>query len=299
MKEPLVYIILVNYNSLNLTRECIISLENITYKNYKILIVDNSPSKKFDEEMKSNFSSVIILRSITNAGFTGGNNIGINYALENEAEYIVLLNNDTTVEKNFLEPLIETFDDDSVGLVTGKIMYTSDRNKIWYGGGRINWFRGSAITLGNGKIDNGEYDNKSEVSFASGCLFCLKRSTIEKVGLLNEDYFAYLEDADFCFRLNKMGFIIIYEPRSKIFHHINATTKKSNFPSLYYQFRNRLYFIQTNSPSKYKSIGYLYVFSMIFIKSIYWILIMDIGKVRHVINALRDFSRKKMGFFKG
>ena len=299
MSEPLVYIILVNYRVIELTIECIISLQKITYKNYKIVVVDNSPNEGLDEELKQNFTSVILLKSDKNSGFAGGNNIGIKYAIENGAKYVVLLNNDTTVENNFLEPLLETFNDRSVGLATGKIMYSVDRDKIWYGGGKINWIRGGGIMLGSGKSDNSEYNNKSEVTFASGCLFCLKSDIIEKVGVLNEDYFTYQEDTDYCVRLRRMGFSIIYEPKSKIYHQINATTQKSDFPLLYYQFRNRLYFIKKHSPIILKQIGYIYLITVMIIKSIYWTIKREFKKVRLIISAIRDFSKNNMGAMKG
>jgi len=295
LSENLVYIILVNYKAIELTKNCIISLQKITYQNYNILVVDNSPNEGLDEELKTNFPSVIILKSHKNSGFTGGNNIGIKYAMKNGAEYIVLLNNDTTVENNFLEPLLETFSNKSVGLATGKIMYSVDKNKIWYGGGKINWIKGSGIMLGTGKSDNTVYNKKSEVTFASGCLFCLNRNTIEKVGLFDEKYFTYQEDTDYCVRLMENGLDIIYEPRSKIYHQINATTISANSPSLYYQFRNRLFFIQKNSPMLYRPVAYLYIITSMFIKIIYWIFKMDFRNVNLTIIALRDFSKKNMG----
>ena len=293
MKEPLVHIILVNYKAVDLTIECINSLQKITYRNYKILVVDNSPNGGLNERLKKNFSFVIKLKSNKNSGFAAANNLGIKYALEHEAEYIVLLNNDTTVESNFLEPLIETFYNKSVGLATGKIMYSGNRDKIWYGGGKINWLRGSGIMFRGGKSD------KSEVTFASGCLFCLNRNTIEKVGLLNEKYFTYQEDTDYCVRLKRHGIVIIYEPKSKIYHQIGSTTKRSNFPALYYQFRNRLFFIQQNSPILFKPISYLYIISTMIIKSIYWTVKMDTRNVRETFVALKDFLKMNMGPISG
>lgn len=291
----MVYIILVNYRAITLTLECINSLQKITYQHYKILVIDNSPDEGLDEELKKKFPSVIMLKSDKNSGFTGGNNIGIKYAMGTEAEYIVLLNNDTTVEKNFLEPLIETFKDKSVGLATGKIMHAIEENKIWYGGGKINWIRGSGITFGSGKSDNYDYDIKREVTFASGCLFCLKRDVIEKIGMLDEEYFTYQEDTDYCVRLNRNGFNIIYEPKSIIYHQVNAATTRSSIPSLYYQFRNRLFFIQKNSFLLLKPVAYLYIISTMFIKSIYWIMIMETRNVKLTFFALKDFLMKNMG----
>ena len=248
-----------------------------------------------DKELKKNFSSVILLKSNKNSGFTGGNNIGIKYAIENGAEYIVLLNNDTTVEPDFLEPLLKSFEDEKVGLSTGLIMYEDDKTKVWFGGGKINLMRGSGIMYGRGKeISSVDLTSRS-IKFASGCLLCISRVIIDEVGMLNEDFFAYQEDTDYCLRVVESGYKIIFEPNSKIYHTVNATAKNINFPHLYYQFRNRLYLIKLHAPVLIKQIGYSYIIATMILKIIYWTAIGKPHFVRMVFQAGRDFLQQKMG----
>jgi Predicted glycosyltransferases len=256
-----VSIILLNYNGAEDTLECVKSLEKINFENYSIIIVDNQSTDNSYNIIKENLGHKhVILSSGKNGGFAYGNNIGIRYALEQGADYVLLLNNDTLVEPDFLQELVKAAEeDDKVGLVTGKILYESKRNLIWYGGGRINWER-----------FYGEHfqgvDDKTEVSrnvtFATGCLMLVKREVFNAVGLLPEEYFMYYEDVDFCAGLQEKGYLIRYVPTSVIYHKVSASTgeEESAF-AVEWNTRNRLKFIR-----KYKKkIGSLsYIKLMLF-----------------------------------
>jgi GT2 family glycosyltransferase len=149
-----VYIIIVNWNGLKDTYECIRSVLNISYKNYTILVVDNGSDKDDSKEIATKFPEVITLRSESNLGFSGGNNLGIKYAMDKGAEYILLLNNDTIVEKDFLDVLVNIASkNQTIGLAVPKINYYSEPSKVWYAGGYISKFRGAALTEGCGKSD--------------------------------------------------------------------------------------------------------------------------------------------------
>ncbi|MBT8448728.1 MAG: glycosyltransferase family 2 protein [Gammaproteobacteria bacterium] len=242
-KHPLVSIILINYNGAADTIECVESLTKVTYANVKIIIVDNASTDNSIKVLKHNlqYENVIIIESPENNGFSAGNNIGIQEARKLNADYMLILNNDTLVEPDFIEPLLEVFDsNEDVGCVISKILYASDPDKIWYAGGTFNpWFC---------RADHDHYnltDNKvaevKPVEFASGCCMLLSREAIDKTGLMDEDYFLYVEDTEYSLRLRQVGFKLMYTSRSVIYHKVSATTSVGSDLSQYYTIRNTLY----------------------------------------------------------
>jgi GT2 family glycosyltransferase len=222
-------IVLLNYNGSEDTLACVASLENINYKNYEIIVVDNASTDGSFEKLRKEFGNKhTLLASKRNGGFAHGNNIGIKHGLNNGAAYILLLNNDTIVEPDFLLKLVEPAEDnETAGIITGKILYESQRDKIWYGGGEINWKRFSGVHYTNNSKDNFSNQNlATTVSFASGCLMLIKREVFEKLGLLPEEYFMYYEDLDFCAKIYNNGYSIIYNPQCKIYHKVSADKGK-------------------------------------------------------------------------
>ena len=290
-----VFIIILNWNGFWDTSECIGSILNISYENYTIIVVDNGSDKDESKELARKFPELIILRSETNLGFSGGNNLGIKYALGKGADYILLLNNDTIVEKDFLDILVDNASKNkTIGLAVPKINYYSDPSKVWYGGGYISKLRGSALTRGNGKSDN-DYTENKYVSFATACCLLIDKRVINDVGLMDEKYFLYLEDADYCIRSYKCGYSILFVAKSKIYHKINkSTTKENNFVPLYYNTRNRLIFIR----KFYKNYFYFSLIYMLFtfsLKCIIGILSGNFNKVKVIYWAFKDFFLKKYG----
>ena len=247
---PLVYIILVNYNGYKDTIECVNSLKGINYSNYKIVIVDNASTNNSLEILKQTLNNCIIIESKKNLGFAGGNNLGIKYALKSNADYVLLLNNDTLEEPNFLNNMINSFNkDEKIGLVGCKIMYYPEKDKIWYGGGYINWFKFIGIHCGMKQIDKGQCDTEKEIDFMTGCCMLIKREVFEKVGLLSEEYFMYFEDVDFCVKVKDAGYKIWYNPEAAIYHKVGFSSggEESTF-SIKWGTRNRLLFM-----NKYKN----------------------------------------------
>lgn len=241
-------IILVNYNGYDDTVECIKSIENSDYDNYKIILVDNGSKDKnkiLNDNYINNAADVII--SEENLGFSGGNNLGIKYAQEKyDPEYYLLLNNDTVITKDTISNLKKGFDFDSkAGIITGKIYYFSEPKTIWAAGGKFNFNTGIADQPELGKIDDGvQYENTCEVSFATGCTMLISKQVIYTVGYLEESYFLYAEDTDYCCRVLNAGFKIIYVGKALIYHKVSASTGKQSNMQQYYMFRNNCYIIK-------------------------------------------------------
>ena len=196
-----------------------------------------------------------------NSGFAGGNNEAIKEAQRDGGfDFYLLLNNDTVVEKNFLPKILTAAQsDERTGITTCKINYESDRQKIWYGGGKIVRCLGKTKHLNLNKPD--KYGNKSRfVTFASGCVQLISARCIAQTGALDEDYFLYSEDADYCCKALKAGFKIFYEPKAKVYHKVSASTNNNSFVQQYYVIRSYLMFIKRNISAFFKPISYLRVY---------------------------------------
>lgn len=225
MTGPLVYIIVLTWNGKKDTLECLSSLKELTYPNYKILVVDNASIDGTAEQVRTQFPYVELIINKDNFRFAGGNNVGIEYALTKNADYILLLNNDTTVDKTFIDELVSNAESDSqIGMVGPKMYYYSDPNRIWYAGGKIEWWKGWISHIGVREIDKGQYGQTTETDFVSGCCILVKREVVEKIGILDTAYYIYGEDVDWCIRASRAGYRILYEPKAKIWHKLSVST---------------------------------------------------------------------------
>lgn len=250
--EPLVYIVLVNYNGYKDTLICIDSIDKINYKNYKVIIIDNASTDESLEKIKKICSEKVKLISLDeNLGFSGGNNVGINFANNDNADFIVLLNNDTIVTPNFLTPLIYAAAKEN-SITSSKIMYAKEKQKIWYDGGRTSKKLGRSWHNNINKLDKNTNNDTMSVSFISGCCMCIPKDIIKRLGNLSEEYFLYYEDTDYCCRAINEGVKLLYIPHSLIYHNVSSSTGHNSPIMTYYKVRNRLYFIKKYSFSNYK-----------------------------------------------
>jgi hypothetical protein len=262
-----VWVVTVNLNGMSVLGSMLSSVTALDRGkvNLHILLVDNASSDGSAEFVAKNFSEVHVIRQNENTGFAKGNNIGIRYAMENGAEFIWLLNNDTTADRKALK-ILEAFRDPSVGAASSKIYFAKgaeyrrsryrkeDLGKvIWYAGGLIDWANVYASHRGVDEVDHGQFDLVEETEFATGCSLMLARTSLQRVGFFDERYFLYLEDVDLSVRMKKAGFKIIYYPGSLVWHN-NASSSGGPGSVLhtYYQTRNRLLFGMKHAPWKTK-----------------------------------------------
>lgn len=286
-------IILVNYNGAKDTVECLNSLYTVNYKNKKIYVVDNNSSEDDLEYLESfiDCSYVKLIKLEENLGFSGGNNIGIKEALADGCKVIGLLNNDTTVEDDFLNQLvIKLFSDKRIGAVVPQIRDYYNESMVTYGGGEINYLKGSVFIEGINRYEDSINNTERFVTFGHGCCLFLKKEVILKIGLLPEEYFLYFEDADYSIQIVKSGYRIMYCPKSIIYHKESASTKKGSDNFQYYFTRNRFYFIKKNFKLLSKLTAYpisvLYLIKKMLLKEF---------ELKNIKVGLIDYSRGKTG----
>jgi len=241
-----VSIILLNYKGTKDTLSCIESLEKIEYDNFEIIIVENnSPDDSYEILSEAIGNKHTLIKSPSNGGFAKGNNIGINYALEKGTDFVLLLNNDTLVEKDFLREMVNCYQrNKAVGMVGCKILYESRRDLIWYGGGELNLKRFYGLHHGEGQKNSEEFNIEKEVTFNTGCVMLVPREVIQKVGTLPEEYFMYYEDVDYSLSVQEAGYKIYYCPKAVVYHKVSASTGGEESPfAVEWNTRNRIIFM--------------------------------------------------------
>lgn len=274
--EPKVFIILLNWNGWKDTIECLKSLKRIDYPNYQIVLVDNGSTDESVFQLK-NFCSehnedLIFLENQNNLGFAEGNNVGIKHALENQADYVLLLNNDTTVELDFLTQLIKAAESDrKIGMLGPKINFYNHKDRIWFLGGKINRLLNKGTHLYYDQVDSVENlpNELFEVDYFTGCALLIKKEVIEKIGLMWDGYFLYYEDTDWNLKAKKNGWKVIVAPKAKIYHKVSRSTKPGSSSYVYYHTRNGLYLAKRN--------GSFLIRFCVYLNSV-WILIKQIIK---------------------
>ena len=292
-----VYVIVLNWNGKEDTLDCLDSLRSTDYDNYQVVLVDNGSEDDSVRAVKENFPEVEVVETGKNLGFAGGNNVGIEYAVKQDADYVFLINNDTTVHPDYLKELVVVAESDAkIGAVGSKIMYHGEPERIWFAGGKINWLKNKGEHIGLDEIDKGQFDEIKEVGYLTGCALLVKREVIEKVGVLEDDYFLYYEDADYSLRIQNAGYKTVYAPKSKIYHKVSRSTKPGSASYVYYHVRNGLVNARRNGDISVKIAIYIFAF-LLSVKQLVKIIFFPKKRAWAfaVLRGEKDFLRGKMG----
>lgn len=236
---PYCSIIVLNYNAKEYLDKCLKSLQDINYPKdrYQIVLVDNASTDGSVEFVKKNFPEIRLIANKQNFGFMKGNNIALKAI---ESEYYVLLNPDTFVDKDWLINLVEVAKSDgSIGLCSSKILAMDDKSKINYAGGMVN-FLGFSWPRGFDEKDDGRFGALGEIGFASGASMLIKKDVLDRIGLLDEDFFMYYEDVDYSWRARLFGYKVVYVPKSLVYHKHEGSVKKSM------GFKRKFYHLEKN-----------------------------------------------------
>lgn len=223
---PKVSIVVLTWNGRSLTLDCLESLAAVTYPNTEVVVVDNASSDGTAAAIQERFDQrFTIIVNDRNLGFSGGNNVGIRRALQEGCDYVLLLNNDTIVDAGLVEALVDVFrDHPDTGVAGPKIYYAQPPDQIWFAGAEVFLSRGTARHIGIRETDCGQHDEIREVDYITGCALMARREVFEAIGLLDDSYRAYYEDADFCLRARRRGYAIRYAPRGVVWHKISSST---------------------------------------------------------------------------
>ncbi|GIW25884.1 glycosyltransferase family 2 protein [Meiothermus sp.] len=213
MAEPLVYILILNYRAWQDTVACLGALEQLEYPNYRVLVLDNASDNDSVARIRAAFPGVEVLELERNLGFAGGNNVGIRRALAEGAAYVWLLNPDTLPDARALAAMVEQAQQDAQIGAVGSVLYEMNRPEqvqAW-GGGEVVWPWGLIRLLNHPR-------QAARLTYLSGASLLLRRAALERVGLLDEGFFMYGEDADLGLRLLKSGFKLAVAAGSRVWH---------------------------------------------------------------------------------
>lgn len=233
-----VYLVILNYKLADKVIKCVQGVKLSSYKNYQILVVDNNSQDGIEKKIEG--LGIEFLQSGQNLGYSGGNNLGIKKALERGADYIFILNPDTEVRPDTIEKLLDGLKLYGAGIGGPKIYFDKKEKRILYAGGIFDQENVIGRHRGVDEEDSGQYDIAEETDFVTGAAMMIKREVIEKIGMLDERFFLYYEDTDYCKRAKDAGFKVMYIPQALVYHENSQSTGLGSSLQDYYLTRNRM-----------------------------------------------------------
>lgn len=249
--QPAVAIIVLNWNGGDDTLACLASLAQIDYPAVTIIVVDNGSRDESVAAIRAYHPTVHLIETGANLGYAGGNNVGLRYALDQGYDYMLLLNNDTEVAPDFLSKLVAACEQSpNVGAAGPKIYLYDHPTTIWSAGGVIDWRNGGRTAMrGLNQLDDGQFEHMMDVDFAPGCAILIRRQVLLDSGLLEERFGMYYEETEWCVRMARAGWRIVYVPQSHIWHKVRVDLQEWSPRITYYMVRNRLLFLRlTQAP---------------------------------------------------
>ena len=286
MGYPSVHVVLLNWNGLVDTLECIESLKAQDYPNLKIHVVDNASANGEADLIADKHRDIGVLRQSGNLGFCGGNNVGIRQATNSGADYVLVLNNDTIVPPSLISQLVSNAERlESVGAISPLILRYPDRELIWFAGAR--WDSSTCgfrhILAGRPRLELAQRDPFTS-AYACGCCLLVSKSVLKRVGLMDERYFAYYDEADWCSRMQRLGLKCYVVPSAELYHKVSGATP--SLISTYLMARNRFLWMRD-----YLSLGERLRSYPYLLRELLWNLLNLLGAAPNGHNTSPEFSR--------
>ena len=251
--SPKLSIVVLAWNQCDVTLACLDSLSVLNYpaNRPEIILVDNGSTDDTTRAVQASCPSVSVLTNKENLGYAGGNNVGLRHALVQDADYVCILNNDVRVSPDFLAPLLAACQSrPDVGIATPLVAEAVDSQKIWALGSAVNWKTAEVTRLHAGEpVSVWQFGAPLEVDVASGTAMLVSRQVLEQVGLLDEAFYLYYEETDWCLRARRAGYRILAVPSSVVWHKVSATLGQTSPVIDYYMVRNHLLFIARHAPA--------------------------------------------------
>jgi GT2 family glycosyltransferase len=250
--EPMVSVIIPHYGGEEILQECLESLKNTVYEELEIIVVDNNSQDDSTNIINTKFPNVKLIQSEINRGFAGGCNIGAQHA---QGEYFLILNNDTIHDNNWILHLVHRMEsDNNISSVQPKIKNYNKRDYFDYAGGSGGFMDKYCSPFARGRIfntvekDEGQYNNPCQIFWASGTAFITRKNIFNQIGGFDETLFAHMEEIDFHWKCQLLGYKIWVEPQSVVYHHGAITLPISSSLKTYLNYRNSLILLLTNYP---------------------------------------------------
>lgn len=247
---PIVTVVVLNWNNAPDTVECLESLRAVRYPAMRILVVDNGSVDGSEPTLRARFRDLPLLQTGANLGFAGGNNAGIRRALAEGADYVLLLNNDTTVDSGFVDALVAAARaHPDAGMLCPKILLHDRPDVLWYAGASFHPWLGWGRHRGHGQRDTGRFGTVEDTDRPTGCSLLVSRELCERVGVLREEFFCYAEDLEWGLRARDAGYRILYVPSAMVWHKVSRSTGGTrSTAALRYQTRNVLICVDERRP---------------------------------------------------
>jgi GT2 family glycosyltransferase len=281
---PTVGIVVLTWENYEEASECIESIESISYPDYRLFVVDNGSEDGSIERLQEEYEWPEFVLNEENLGFARGNNPGIERALDEGVDYVLLLNDDTIVTESFLEPLVETIEANDDAAIVGGVINDAETGEIHNAGFKLwPWAAAKARMRREPKRD-GPY----RVGYVQSCLALVDPAFLESVGLLNGDYFIGMEDVDLAWKARRRGWEVLTTPESEIYHRVGVTTETSPF-MLYHRTRNKLRFAAENMNNRQRALFYLSFVGILLFSYGRWLLGGDSKKIKATLVGAANY----------
>lgn len=255
-QQPLVTFVILNWNQPEMTAECLDSIRQQDYDNYRVLVVDNGSRDNSVEVLNERFPWVELLALEENVGYGMGNNAGIEHVLRTSTDYVFLLNNDTVVAPDMLSILVNVAEaDPRIGIVGPTMYYYEPPDVIWSGENTVNWRTGEVTRKNMGEHVSQDLLRQMEnrkIDHVDTCASLVKREVFESIGMLDPRYFINYEDLDFDLRAKQAGFDLVYVPRAFMWHKVSLAMGFASPATTYYMTRNALTLFWARAPLQWK-----------------------------------------------
>lgn len=246
MPAPAVSIVVLNWNRREETLACLASVQQLRYPRFEVVVVDNASRDDSVAAIRARHPEATLIETGDNLGYTGGNNIALRRAQAAGADYALLLNNDVEVAPDCLQLMIDAAESDPSIAMAGPTVYYYERPElIWSAGGVIDWKHGVTRMAGVDEHDDGQFgDQPRPVDFVSGCALLIKLPVVQRIGLLDDRFFAYYEETEWCARAARHGYRTVHVPRARVWHKVLPHQRAESRTVRYYMTRNRLLFLK-------------------------------------------------------
>lgn len=249
LHKPQIYIIILTWNNWEDTAVCLGALPQLTYSSYQVVVVDNGSTDETVAHIQDTYPNIHLIQNGRNLGFAAAANIGMQYALDQQADYVFLLNNDAIVSPALLDELMEQVVNlADMGIVTPPLSYRDDPQTLWFAGSKRHWLTLESVDFGPiGPRQHSDVDTCHVVDYIFGTAMLIPTTVLQHVGLFDENMYLYYEDMDLSLRMQTAGYKLYYIPTSSVQHGVSGSTRTLSNMRYYYKARSSVIFFRKHT----------------------------------------------------